>query len=197
MKKIGVTGSIGAGKSFVGSLLRQRGFLVLDADKAVHELYRDNQDLRKKLAAKFGEKCLTETGVDRKYLADLIFNNEGERQELESTVYPYLTDYVSRFLSSSLDGEKIRFVEAALFTRTPEILDMLDEIWIVNAPEDVRHRRLVARGLVSADAHRRIVNQRGICDAKLFPANKVRLLENSEDSPSLERQLEAALWDFR
>ncbi len=197
MKRIGITGSIGAGKSFVGALLRQRGFLVLDADKAVHELYRDNQDLRKKLAAKFGEQCLTETGVNRKYLADLIFKSEGERLELESTVYPFLTEYVRSFLSSSLEGEKIRFVEAALFTRTPEILAMLDEVWIVNAPEDVRHRRLVARGLISADAHRRIVNQRGVCDAKLFPASKVRVLENSEDCPSLERQLETALWDFR
>ena len=50
MVKIGITGSIGSGKSFVGELLRERGFRVLDADRQVHELYRDSKELRAKLA---------------------------------------------------------------------------------------------------------------------------------------------------
>ena len=46
MKRIGITGGIGAGKSLAGKLLRNRGYQVLDADKTVHDLYRDCNELR-------------------------------------------------------------------------------------------------------------------------------------------------------
>ena len=89
MKKIGITGSIGSGKSFVGSLLRNRGHMVLDADRQVHELYRVSEPLRASIAQAFGAESLTEDGVDRKYLARLIFNDDSARERLENLVYPY------------------------------------------------------------------------------------------------------------
>lgn len=58
MRKIGITGSIGSGKSLVGSILRENGLEVMDADKAVHELYRENLELRKKISAAFGMRHL-------------------------------------------------------------------------------------------------------------------------------------------
>ena len=76
MKKVGITGSIGAGKSFVGSLLRNRGFRVLDADVAVHDLYRENAALRGELAENFGEECLTPSGVNRDYFIRKIFSDD-------------------------------------------------------------------------------------------------------------------------
>ena len=84
-------------------------------------------------------------------------------------------------------------MEAALFSRTPEIVAMLDEIWIVKAPEDVRLRRLIARGLGEEDARLRIQNQRGVCDESLFPGKCVRVLENAEGKPAIESQLDQLL----
>ena len=83
MLKIGITGSIGAGKSFVGALLRARNFQVLDADCKVHELYRDSAGLRAEMAAYFGEECLTPTGVNSALIADRVFADANARVKLE------------------------------------------------------------------------------------------------------------------
>lgn len=222
MARIGITGAIGSGKSFVGRLLCDRGYEVLDADATVHDMYRDNQELREKIANKFGRACLFPWGINRVRLANIIFADATMRDELESIVYPYLTKEVRNFFKAQavgtesaktkviFGGEEVEgawsdrwkknaknskpcFVEAALFTRTPEIVAMLDEIWIVTAPEDVREQRLLHRGLSLEDARRRIENQRGECDESKFVGKTVRVLENSGDKSALEKRLNEIL----
>ena len=195
MKKVGITGSIGAGKSFVGSLLRDRGFRVLDADVAVHDLYRENAALRGELAENFGEECLTPSGVNRDYFIRKIFSDDGARTRLESIVYPHLTRYVKEFLEEPAreNLQCVRFVEAALLSRAPGIVGMLDEIWIVDAPEAVRLERLVNRGMERSDALRRIENQRGECIAERFAGKTVHTLENAGLRDALELRLDALL----
>lgn len=195
MKKVGITGSIGAGKSFVGSLLRDRGFRVLDADVAVHDLYRENAALRGELAENFGEECLTPSGVNRDYFIRKIFSDDGARTRLESIVYPHLTRYVKDFLDAPVheNPQCVRFVEAALLSRAPGIVGMLDEIWIVDAPEAVRLERLVNRGMERSDALRRIENQRGECIAERFAGKTVHTLENAGLRDALELRLDALL----
>lgn len=201
MVKIGITGSIGSGKSFVGELLRERGFRVLDADRQVHELYRDSKELRAKLADFFGEACLTPTGVNSALIADRVFADDKAREKLEQIVYPYLNHAVEDFFDADSETSKCvaevvdaaknyRFVEAALFSRAPELLKMLDEIWIVDAPENVRLQRLIARGLSESDASRRIENQRGACAPELFPGKRIQLLMNDGDRSRIETQLD-------
>ena len=194
MVKIGITGSIGSGKSFVGELLRERGFRVLDADRQVHELYRDSKELRAKLADFFGEACLTPTGVNSALIADRVFADDEALEKLEQIVYPYLNHAVEDFFDADSETSKCaaknyRFVEAALFSRAPELLKMLDEIWIVDAPENVRLRRLIARGLSENDAARRIENQRGACAPELFAGLRIREITNDGDCSRIETQL--------
>ena len=209
MLKIGITGSIGAGKSFVGALLRARNFQVLDADCKVHELYRDSAGLRAEMAAYFGEECLTPTGVNSALIADRVFADASARVKLEQIVYPYLNRAVAGFftgeaadsssesaaqLTSAVDS--CRFVEAALFSRAPELVKMLDEIWIIDAPESARLERLVQRGLSESDAKRRIENQRGACAPELFPGKRIRTVMNDGDKLHVEQQLDELLRDL-
>lgn len=176
---IGITGQIGAGKSFVGQMLRERGFSVLDADLAVHELYRDNADLRSAIAKEFGAEALTADGVNRKFIADLIFKDESARKRLEALVYPTLTEYVMQ--------QNPDFVEAALFENVPELVKTLDGIWVVVASEETRFNRLVnQRGLSAEDARRRMDLQSAKNDVetwkKLFPGKEIRFIENNDGS---------------
>ena len=203
MLKIGITGSIGAGKSFIGRLLRTRNFLVLDADRKIHELYRDSAGLRAEMASFFGEESLTPTGVNSALIADRVFADAKARVKLEQIVYPYLNRAVADFFtgeaadsSNGNDADKCRFVEAALFSRAPELVKMLDEIWIVDAPENVRLERLVDRGLSESDARRRIENQRGACAPELFPGKRIRTIMNDGDKMHVERQLDELLNDL-
>lgn len=185
MRKIGIVGSIGAGKSFVGTLLRDRGFRVMDADEVVHELYRTSNDLRAVIRCAFGPYCLTQDGVNREFFADLIFRDSDARRRLESLVYPYLTQAVLDFFEESERPSErgIRFFSAALLDRVPEIVKVLDEIWAVTAPEDIRLKRLIARGLSEDDARRRMETQR----MNALPSHpNIRVVENASD--------ESALW---
>ena len=70
---------------------------------------------------------------------------------------------------------------------------MLDEIWVVNAPEAIRLQRLVARGMEAEDAKRRILDQADVCDIALFPGKNLRTIENKEGIQNLERQLDSLL----
>lgn len=195
MLKIGITGSIGAGKSFMGRLLRARNFQVLDADRKVHELYRDSTGLRSEMAEYFGEDCLTPDGVNSALIADRIFADASAREKLEQIVYPYLNRAVAEFFDESA-ADPCRFVEAALFSRAPELVKMLDEIWIIDAPESARLERLVHRGLSESDAKRRIENQRGACAPELFPGKRIRTLMNDGDKSHVEQLLDVLLNDL-
>ena len=188
MRKIGIVGSIGAGKSFVGTLLRDRGFRVKDADEVVHELYRTSNDLRAVIRCAFGPYCLTQDGVNREFFADLIFRDSDARRRLESLVYPYLTQAVLDFFEEpERPSERgIRFFSAALLDRVPEIVKVLDEIWAVTAPEDIRLKRLVARGLSEDDARRRMETQR----MNALPSHpNIRVVENASDEGALWAQI--------
>lgn len=173
---IGITGQIGAGKSFVGRILRERNIRVIDADLAVHQLYRDNQELRSSIAGEFGPEALSDSGVNRKFFADLIFKDECARARLENLVYPVLTSYLIQ--------ENPAFVEAALLENVPALVEHLSEIWVVMASAEVRFLRLVKnRGMNEDDVRRRMDLQKfkDSEDAwrKLFPNKSLRFIDNS------------------
>lgn len=173
---IGITGQIGAGKSFVGHKLRERKIRVIDADLAVHQLYRGHGELRSAIANEFGPESLTESGVNRNFFADLIFRDAGARLRLENLVYPVLTSYLIK--------ENPDFVEAALFENVPELVEHLSEIWVVMASPEVRLQRLTKnRNMNEADALRRMELQKDKDSEeawrKLFPNKPLRFIDNS------------------
>ncbi len=190
MKRIGITGSIGAGKSTVGEWLREQGFAVLDCDAEVHRLYASNESLRGELAKKFGKSVLTADGVSREYLADIIFKDSEKRSLLESIVYPYLEKSIENFFATSASANDSRaFIEAALLFKVPDTLAKLEEVWNVDASEDVRLERLVKRGLNREDAKRRIELQ------KQNPALKHSRIVNIDNSRT-EAELQETLRTF-
>ena len=187
---IGITGTIGAGKSLVGRILRDRKIRVIDADVAVHHLYRDNESLRAAIANEFGEEMLTEKGVSRSRMADLVFSDSAARKRLESLVYPALTQYLLHANPA--------FVEAALFENVPELVAELDEIWVVCAARDVRKNRLIAnRGFSEDDAERRIelqaAKEREDEWIRLFPGKNIRFIDNSGDEVHLQNAIKNIL----
>ena len=89
MKKIGLTGGIGSGKSTVANFFAELGIEVIDADKIVHELLADNAAVLQKIIEHFGSMVVTEKHeLDRKLLREIIFNDIKERKWLENLLHP-------------------------------------------------------------------------------------------------------------
>lgn len=157
MQKLGVTGIIGSGKSTVGKLLQESGYPVLDADKAVHQLYKTSSLLKQKLVDTFGESILESNAISRKNLASIVFQNQTALKQLENIVYPYLKQVIiDYFKTCEQNKQEFAFLEAALLHKIPEILESLDKIWFISAQENVLLERLVKRGLSFDDAKNRL-----------------------------------------
>lgn len=184
MQKIGIAGGIGSGKSAVGKILLRLGFEVLDCDLEVHRLYATSSGLRDLLAQNFGSASLIEDGVDKKFLADIIFDNPEKRLLLEGLVYPFLEGSILSFFENAKTGKV--FLEAALLHKVPQVVEALDAIWLVDAPAEVRLERLVSRGLSRKDAERRIEAQK---EAPTFGSVPTFRLQNASDLASLERKI--------
>ena len=199
MKRIGITGTIGSGKSSVGSILCGRGFPVLDADACVHELYRDCAALREKLAASFGPDCLTIDGVNRKFFAELIFKDGSAREKLEQLVYPYLEQAVEVFFKSAETAtvnnvsSRYAFLEAAVLHKVPAVVKTLDALWLVDAPAQVRQERLEQRGLSREDARRRIETQGDLTALWAGAGTPLKKIENAGSLEQLEELVTVTL----
>lgn len=194
MKKIGITGYVGAGKSLVGEILRSWGYATMDADKAVHQLYKECLPLRNSIAAAFGEDSLNAEGVNRQFFANLVFRDPEARQKLEGIVYPYLIQETLRFFEVNAGSSKASFVEAAVLYKVPEVVEALDEIWIVNAPEEIRMERLVSqRNFTIEDALRRIQMQKLEVTSGAYIGKVVRAIENGGSRENLEQILRALI----
>ncbi len=158
-----VTGPIGSGKSAVCSHLRELGFAVYDSDSRTKALYQDIPGLRnqieKELAISFSELAV-------------IFSDNARREKLESIVYPHVIEDFKVWKSALVrDGYQMDrlFFESALALDKPAFDDLYDEVWLVDAPYEIRLQRnpkAAARdGLQHFDRHRpdrTIVNDSGL-----------------------------------
>jgi len=163
-----VTGLIGAGKSYYCNKLRKMEFRVLDCDEIVKELYVKDKALRNRLINELGLTKSNDT-IDLNELADLIFTNPEAKHKLEQLVYPVLEGY--------LIAKQPEVVEVSNLIGSKFLLDLFDTITIVDAPEDVRLKRLIeTRHMSEEDAKRRIEAQRlpeGIMWNDLFPGKNI------------------------
>ncbi len=99
MKVIGLTGSIGMGKSLTASLLRRLGLPVHDSDKVVHDLLSPRGAAFKVVARTFPEAWNKKTfTIDRKKLGEIIFNDVSKKRLLESLLHPYVWKSQRQFI---------------------------------------------------------------------------------------------------
>src|SRR5687767_4409437 len=117
MLRVGLTGSIAVGKSFVAGVLAELGCQVLDADQAAREVVARGSAGLSAVVAAFGEGVLQTDGtLDRKQLGSLIFADHSKRQLLTSLLHPYIIALQDQQLGewAALDPDGIAVVDAAL-----------------------------------------------------------------------------------
>jgi len=214
MLRVGLTGSLGSGKSTVASMLRPLGAVVIEADALGRELMEPGHEVFLSTVAQFGPQVLSADGrLNRSRLAEIAFK-EGRLQDLNAIVHPAVIDLQRRLMNEAFarNPKAVAVIESALIFEVVRdarargdndsvLADWrrrIDRIIVVTAPDDLKIARFVARlnpppekrTSAEADARSRLAHQ--IPDAEKA-AQADYVIDNSGDLASLEQQVNA-LW---
>lgn len=139
---LGLTGSIGMGKSAVAAMLRGLGVPVFDADAAVHELQGPGGALLPAIEAAFPGTTGPD-GVDRPRLGAAVFGDPARLRTLEAIVHPAVAALRRQFLADHVAAPLVVFDIPLLFEKGGE--GDVDAVAVVSAPEAVQRERVLAR----------------------------------------------------
>jgi dephospho-CoA kinase len=160
MLRVGLTGSIGVGKSFVASVFVELGCHVLDADQTAREVVMPGTPGLKALTQTFGEEILDADGsLDRKRLGALVFTDEGKRQRLNHILHPFIIARQDEILNEweAEDPDGIGIVDAALMIESGGY-KRFDKLIVVHCRPEVQLERLMLRDKLSRDEALRRIN---------------------------------------
>jgi dephospho-CoA kinase len=162
MLRVGLTGSIGVGKSFVSSVLTELGCPVLDADETAREVVEPGSPALRDILNVFGPDILRKDGtLDRSKLGALVFANADKRSTLNSILHPYIIAQQDNRLREweTTNPKGIAVVDAALMIESGGY-KRFDKLIVVHCREDVQLQRVMARNQLSREeAERRIAAQ--------------------------------------
>lgn len=155
---IAITGGIGSGKSVVSKVLATMGYPVYDTDSEARRLMNADARVREALIQAFGLEVFDADGkLNRAGLASKVFNNPEALQMLNGIVHPAVRDDVKRWSQSQ--ASPIAFVETAILHQS-KMDAMVDAVWTVTAPMQVRIERVMQRsGLTASQVADRIRSQ--------------------------------------
>lgn len=159
MKRIGITGGIGSGKSTVCKLFALLGVPVYAADDESKKLLDDNASVKLAIVGAFGESILDESGfIDRKQLATLVFNDKMKLDQLNGIVHPAVAKHFEDWCKKQSNVPYILKEAAILFESGAN--KGVDEVIVVTAPKDIRIQRVIGRDKVSSEeVEKRMANQ--------------------------------------
>jgi dephospho-CoA kinase len=164
MLKIGITGGIGSGKSTVAKVFEILGVPVFYADQQAKSLMHTDELLVSGIKDNFGQEAYSDNQLNRKYIADIVFNNQAELAKLNSLVHPA----VFRAFDVWVDAQKAPYVlkEAALLFESGSY-KLCDKTILVTAPEKLKilrvmHRDSITEELVKARINKQWTEEQGI-----------------------------------
>ena len=192
MKKVGLTGGIGSGKSTVARMLGGAGFAVVDADQVARDIMEPSSPVLEEVAAAFGADLIGDDGaLDRGELARRAFATTEDTQRLNAITHPAIrAESERRFAAAEEAGEQAVIYDMPLLVDLGLNQDM-DLTVVVDVDKEERIRRLVdKRGLDEADARARMAQQ--IDDATRLAAADV-VIDNNGPLDALEPQVAALI----
>lgn len=143
MIKFAITGGIGSGKSYVSSLLEERGIPIYNADLESKRLTVQDGGIRKELVALLGEDIYQGATLNKPLLASCLFANSDNAVKVNSIIHPRVKDDFRRWVESQKDVPLVGLESAILYESGFD--DVVDQVVMVYAPEAVRLQRAMKR----------------------------------------------------
>lgn len=143
MIKFAITGGIGSGKSYVSSLLEERGIPIYNADLESKRLTVQDEGIRKELVALLGDDIYQGATLNKPLLASYLFANSDNAVKVNSIIHPRVKDDFRRWVESQKDVPLVGLESAILYESGFD--DVADQVVMVYAPEAVRLQRAMKR----------------------------------------------------
>lgn len=155
---IGLTGSIGMGKSTVARMLKKLGCAVHDSDKAVHHALSPKGEAFEEVAVTFPTSWDKKTHtIRRDILGQIVFDDESKRIELEKILHPVVRRAQKKFIhTQQVLGKKIAVLDIPLLFETGA-QNRVDYTIVASAPYHVQRRRVLGRKNMDADKFQKIL----------------------------------------
>jgi dephospho-CoA kinase len=187
MKRVAITGNIGSGKSWVCELWSQQfGIPVYNSDFAAKQMYF-LPEVREQLVKRFGYAFyLSDTELNRKFIADLIFSDEKAQHDLEGILYPALFIDFGSWMERQ-DAPYVLFESALVFEKRLE--KQFDTIVMVSASEAMRLRRVMEREHCDEATVRARMDKQWPEEGKRLLADFVIWHENDDEDEVLVKQI--------
>jgi dephospho-CoA kinase len=186
VRKIGLTGGIGAGKSTVARLLAEHGAIVIDADQLAREVVAPGTPGLREVEEAFGPDVLQPDGaLDREALARIVFNDPEKRKVLERITHPKIGERTKELFDSAGPDDVV--VHDVPLLVELNMAPLYDAVVVVEAPDDVRLHRLEGRGLPREQAADRIRSQ---ADPAQRRAVATVVIDNAGDEDALRRRVD-------
>ena len=134
--RIGITGGIGSGKSYVCKHLKCRGIEVYDCDSAAKRLMRESEELRQQLTDLIGANAYKNGKLNKPAIARFLLDSEENAHALDAIVHPAVF--------RDFENSKMQWMESAIMYESG-IFRLLDCVIVVTAPEEVRISRVMQR----------------------------------------------------
>lgn len=150
-----ITGPTGAGKSTVSEMMRRLGVYVADADKIARDITSNNSDCLSEIRQTFGGKVFDGAVLNRKKLAEIVFNDSGKLKLLNDITHKYIKEEIERKISVS--PSQLAAIDGAVIIGSP-VMDMCKKTVIVTADTEVRRKRIMNRDSISYEATQSRIN---------------------------------------
>jgi dephospho-CoA kinase len=191
---LGVTGPIGCGKTTVGDLLLELGAVErIDADRVVHGLMAAGTPVTARVRQAFGDEVIAADGsVDRRHLASIVFSDSRRLRALEAITHPAVRDAIHARLREQRGRDGVVVIDAVRLLQS-DLLQLVDEVWVVTCPQQTQLARLTTtRRMTHSEALDRIRAQPSFEHSRVS-----RIIMNAGSREDLRRQVEAAWTSFR
>jgi dephospho-CoA kinase len=183
MIKLGITGTIGSGKSIVCEVLRNLNIPVYNADFHAKISMNSNENIIEKLISKFGNEIYTNKKINKNYVSNLIFQSEKNRKEINSIVHPIV---IENFISWSenQNSDTIALESALLFEAN--LKKIIDYSILVKTSTDLQIKRICKRDNKTQEEALKIIK----IQEKQFQNNKINfIIQNNEIDSIIEQTI--------
>jgi len=185
--RIGLTGGIASGKTFVADMIAELGVPIIDTDEIARQVVARGQPALAEIVAEFGTGILTQNGeLDRNSLRRTVFEDESRRRRLEAIVHPRIRELTLQASKAAIGPYQVLVVPLLVETGFQQLVD---RILVVDCPESTQRERLLARDNETPEQVKRMM------DAQLSRARRLEaaddVIDNSGTPDATRRQVEA------